>query len=337
MKLIIFLFFISIFSSVSVIWPIENNPSTSIIIYLQGTCSSGKSTLIKSIKQKCDLEIVEEDSIMQRSYVAAVAQRFPYKFTCINHAISQNNLYHALREKDILFKKTASNDDCTKATDALTEIQEELNKPQNLCWKQEISQGISVEVIQKLREVIEKNKNVLLDSWYVKENHIAKLFPNAKIIRVLLYCSLPVAYHRLLMRNEEALLQENLLEKRYLRQLIGSFTALYQISEHPINPIQKVYRNELKQIFEDISQKIEDHDLSTYQKPVFTFTEISRFQFLQIKSQFLQPFETYSSELFYISPRKEHDVIIDNSSQDIQKAVDLIKEILFYNLQSTTT
>ena len=124
---------------------------TPCIIYLKGTCSSGKSTFIrKFISQYENVEVVDEDAIMHRSYVDAVAERFPAEFTTISSAIALENLYHALREKDVLFKKTASQAECAKAAAILAMIQEELDKPQNLAWKQEVSRGIDAEVLKNL-------------------------------------------------------------------------------------------------------------------------------------------------------------------------------------------
>lgn len=296
------------------------------IIYLKGTCSAGKSTLIRPLlNQWGNLEIVDEDSIMHRSYIEAVATRYPHEFDCIKQAIAQENLYHALREKDVLFKKTATKEECVKATNALYKIQEELNKPENLAWKQEISREIDTEVLRHIREAIEQKKNVLLDSWYIKPNHLNLYFPETKIIRVLIYSSLQNTYERFLKRNKEALIQENLLEKRYLRQLVGSFFSLYQIDTHPLQPIHEIKKHELDQVLDVISQSFKGSNPS-YQKPIFTFEEISQTYFLKMKGEFLRPFEN-SGDTFYISPKEKQDIIIDNTMNDIQKALNSLKEI----------
>jgi shikimate kinase len=333
MKLVLLLFFNFICLGPEIICSAECEPSP-LIIYLKGTCSAGKTSLAQSVKQHCDLEIIDEDSIMQRSYVEAVAGRFPCKFECITLAIAPSNLYHALREKDILFKMTASSEECTNAEKALNEIQEELDKEENLDWKLKISHEINEEVIQKLGDAIAKNKNALLDSWYLKEPQIKKLFPDAKMITLLLYCPLNAAYERLNKRNETALLLGNLQEKRYLRQLLGSFIALYQISEHPTGSLEKVSRNELAQIFEMFSRQIEMEnpdpiDRPEGPKPIFTFAKLSRSQFLQMKSHLLRPLELSPSALFYVSPKNEYDLIIDNSNQDILEIIKSIKHRTF--------
>lgn len=66
---------------------------------------------------------------MHRSYVDAVAIRFPETFDVIKQAITKENLYHALREKDVLFK----NGESVEALNALQMIQDELN--QDMPWR----------------------------------------------------------------------------------------------------------------------------------------------------------------------------------------------------------
>lgn len=323
----LFFLFCFIILSTTIVYAIECEPRPPVIIYLKGTCSSGKTSFTQSIAKQCDIEIVDEDSIMQSSYVQAVKNRFPDKFTHIAHVISGNNFYHALREKDILFKKDALNADCLVAQKALSEIQEELNNSQNQFWKQKVSNEINNKVIENLTEAIKKNKNVILDSWYLKESDIKKLFPEIKLLTLLLYCPLSIAFDRLQTRNETALLHENLQEKRYLRQLLGSFSAIYEISTNPALKLQEISRSDLEQTFNTLLQFI-DNDSEFVQKPIFTFAKLSLQQFLQMKSKFLKPLESTSGDVFYISPQKQYDLIIDNSTSNIQKAVNALKELL---------
>lgn len=96
--------------------PSSIESKTPIIVYLKGTCCAGKSTLIQSIRQRWDnLEIVDEDPIVHRTFPDAVSLRFPVEYASIIKAIAEQNLYHALRAKDILFKKTATQEECIKA------------------------------------------------------------------------------------------------------------------------------------------------------------------------------------------------------------------------------
>ena len=106
------------------------------IIYLKGTCCAGKTTLIQAIREKeFDLEIIDEDSVAHRRYPQAVAQRFPSAYASLVKAIAEENLYHALRINDLLFKKGVVQEARIEAEQALRMIQDELNARDNLSWK----------------------------------------------------------------------------------------------------------------------------------------------------------------------------------------------------------
>ena len=270
--------------------------------------------------------VVDEDEIMQRSYVDAVALRFPKEFALISQVIAKENIYHALREKDVLFKKTAMSAECAKAMKTLLAIQEELNKPENISWKLDVSRGIDLEVLKNIRAAFVLNKPVLLDSWYIKPKHLKEHFPESKVIRVLLYCPLSIAYERLIKRNKEAELKENLQEKRYLRQLAGSFFSMYQLTKEPCQMNQKVSKIGLNTVLNTMSSALVDRGLD-YVKPVFTFDEVPSELFLQLKNEFLRPFENYGAEELYISPKDEQDIIVDTSQEDLQKSIQRLNKV----------
>ncbi len=260
------------------------------VTYLKGTCSAGKSTYIRSLPDT--FVIVDEDVIMHRFYVEAVAVRFPIEFAIISKEIADENLYHALREKEVVHKTL-------EAGHALKKIQDELD--QDLPWRQNVSQKIDEEVLSKIRDAYVKDQNVILDSWYIKPERLELEFPDAHIIKVLLYCPLSVAYERFLKRNKESEASGNLSEKRYLRQLVGSYFSLYQLSAD--RGIEKVNLDTtLDQIEKSL---VGDHP---YKKPVFTFEEISRGCFQEMRCKFMQ---NGSGDL-YIEPRDCYDKIIVN-------------------------
>ncbi len=305
---------------------IAKNP---MIICFKGTCSSGKSTLIKSIALKYkNLVIIDEDAIVFKRYAEAIAQRFPNESATITKAVDDHNFYHSLRIEGVYyFKDTSTKEDCFNAKQAIIKIQDELNKPENLSWKQEISGNITQEVLNNIWLALKQNKNILLDAWYVTSHHLQELFPEAFISRVLIYCSLPVAYERLLKRNEEAIIKGNLQEKRLIGQLLGSFLFLYDINHHPKQAIQRIDINDLDQTFNLILQKIPNADCLKF-KPIFTFQEISYQQFQTIYLNFVNKFKEFEFNNFYISSKEEYDLIIDNSSTDIQKTLNSFSQIL---------
>lgn len=300
----------------------------STIIYLQGSCSSGKSTFVQALSEEYPkLAIVDEDSIMHEAYVSAVAARFPREFFLIQQVIAPENLYHALREKDIYYKNESSPEIRTEAASSLTFIQEELDRQENLSWKQEVSRSIDREVLRSISAALQDNRDVLLDSWYIHPTRLQIEFPDAKIIRVLLYCSLPKSFERFEARNAKAIEQGNLQEKRYPRQLVGSFFSLYQIGSEPEQPIHKVQKCSFEPTIATLEKYFSGTHLQ-YNKPVFTFQEPSKALFLQSAQEFLGPFDTFAVDELYIAPKEHQDVIIDNTEGNPAKAIEAVQRYL---------
>lgn len=283
------------------------------IIYLKGSTCAGKSTLIKSINQRWeDLEIVDGDSIVLRRYPEAIAERFPFEYEVVTRAIADENLYHALRAGDILFKTHASEEECRRAELAISTIQGELNQSENLPWRLAIAETIRQEILNLTKEAIHRGKSVLLDTWYFKANEIEESFPELATIRVMLYCPFEIAYERLLKRNNEATAHCNLLEKRYLAQLMSSFCSLYRVSDQPNQQLQMINRHDLEQIFGMISQDLDEGDPEKPQ-PVFSIEEITQSKFQKLQREFMEPFEKFQCENLYITPVEQQDLIIDNT------------------------
>lgn len=328
MSLRLFAIAVVFISSSTYLYPSNIDSKTPIIVYLKGTCCAGKSTLIQSIGQRWEnLEIVDEDPIVHRTYPNAVALRFPTEYINIIKAIAEYNLYHALRQKDILFKKSATQEECIKASNAVSFIQNELNQSQNLLWKEEVNEEIRKEIIETIQLALQNKKNILLDSWYFTADQIQELFPTTPVVRVMLYCPFPIVYERLLKRNKDSIEQENLQEKRGMNQLMGSFCSLYQMSDQPAQPIQIINRQELDKIFNSVCLTLECENIHD-QEQIFTFGEYSQSRFQKLQTEFMQPFVELGSANLYISPKEKQDLIIDHATGDIEKALDLLKEVI---------
>lgn len=311
------------------IYSIESVKKSSCIIYLKGSCSAGKSTFIQSLLdcgQK--IEVIDEDSIMQKTYVNAIAGRFPYEYACIKRVISQENLYHAIREKDVLFKTNTCEDERKKAADALCVLQEELNRTENASWKQKVSHSIDLQVLQHTKQAIEKGNIVLLDSWYINPEHLEFSFPETKLCKVLLYCSFKNAYERFIKRNDKALEEENLSEKRYIRQLIGSFISLYEISGRSDGAIELVNKFELQKVFSTIASSLKNGP-DFYQKQIFTFEEISKPYFMKLENEFLLSIEkSWENETqLYIRPKEKYHIILNNEKSN-ENIIYLLKDAI---------
>lgn len=313
---------IRFFSLILLFSAFTNHAESASIIHLKGTSCAGKTTLVNFLSEKLkDLEIIDEDALVIEAYPKAVAEKFPDEYACITKAVAEINMYHALRLKDVLFKKTATQEECIEAERSLCAIQTQLN--QSLNWKQSVSAGITQEIINRLTLLYEEDKNVLIDAWYLTADQIQHLFPEANILRVLLYCPFSIAYERLIKRNAESIALEDLRQKRLISQLMGSFCSLYKISEGDEPSIESVCKCELNAIFDAIALILPEKGEP---KLVFTYGEMSQDQFKKLQSDFLQSFADFEKP--HISPKDRYDLIIDNTFGNLKKALKALFEML---------
>lgn len=293
-----------------------------VIFLFKGSCSSGKSTIIRHLGESTDgFVFVDEDSIVYEKYVEAIARRFSSDFQKIAAAITENNIYPALRYKNIFFKSDATTQECLEAEDALQTIQAELNSTASIPWKKEVSVSVSKEVVKRVQEALNIGKHVIVDSWYISGDDMREMFPEVKIIQTLVYCPFPVAYQRFVHRNKESIQTGNLQEFRQIRQLL-SFFSLYHITHSSKGAVQSIDVGDMNRTLDLISAQLEG-DRALTAKPVFTFEEISRTEFDWFRSNYGDCLEG-SDRTTYIVANEHYDLIIDTSRDDLEEAAAVI-------------
>jgi guanylate kinase len=279
-----------------------------IIILLKGTCSSGKSTLIQSIADSdMNIEIVDEDTYVHDGYLSAIQTRFPLEYNAIAEAIDYDNMYLSLRSNDMIYNSHSSYPERCIAEKYILDLRQELNKPEYLNWKNSVSENITDTCLDAMKNALEHGKSVLLDAWYISGNRIRGLFPNNTIIKILLYCELQEGYRRLMERNLKCQTTRNIREKRSAAQLIGSFNLLYKVSKTPLQPIHKFNFETFNNLMAEIEETL---PVTTTLAQVFSFKECSKSEFRGLQLNFLKDFEHNNC---YITPKENHDLIIDNT------------------------
>jgi len=148
------------------------------IIYLKGSFSAGKSTLINTIKQHFeDVAIVDEDEILYAYYPRFFAEKFPEEYQIILNGIDELNIFRATRTEDVLFKPTAFESDRISAKEAISEILRKLDLPCNTHFKKEINNHIDSQFLQTIQSALHDGKAVLIDTWHFNAKQIQELFP----------------------------------------------------------------------------------------------------------------------------------------------------------------
>lgn len=297
------------------------------IIYLKGTCSAGKSTFGKTFEQQAHKWVfIDDDIIAYSSFLLAIARRFPQEYVIIERVIAPSNLYHAFCRKEVLFYENADEQVRQDAMKALSTVHDMLDAPENRPWVLEVTQQVRTEVLTKIRSVFQQGKNVFLDSWFFTAAEIQERFQTTRVIRLMLYCSLPVVAERLQKRNEEGQACGNIEAKRHVKQLMSSFCDLYEVHTNPQQPIERITKTELDTQFDLMLASVKKANVTSLKK-TFTQQEATVELFEKMRAEFMHPYEVANTDSLFIAPKKAQHFIV-NGSFTAQKTIDSIKQIV---------
>jgi hypothetical protein len=313
-------------------FPIEFKPAfDSDILLLKGACSSGKSSLLRHIREQdpsSEILTVEEDVIVTQAYLKAIADLFPFEYVQILTAIDSFNLYPALRYRKFTFMPTSTAEECANAEEALHKIQDALNLDEMHSWKKQLSEQIEQEIFDQIASSSRSKTTVILDSWYISAKTLDRQFPvsnekpftsESQVKTLLLYCPFSVMYQRFLKRNEEAEQLGNFENYRQLRQLLSFFSLFdLKIKQNKLEldqseVLEELDLDELNLILDKISTSLEDLPTS-HLRENFTFQEISRSEFEWLRNEYGSHLRE-PGQTCYVVPKNTYDFIV-NTGRD---------------------
>ncbi len=294
------------------------------IIYLKGTCSSGKSSSTHAFREDSRWVVIDEDRLVIAYYVEFWKKAYPEELAIIEHAIEPHNIFIAIKRNMICFREGASFDDQKNAKEALSSIQKKILSTY-ATWKLEPHKEIRECIEKKIEEAEIAKKQVLLDSWFYTSQQIQQLFPKTIVSTVMLYSPLDICIERLRQRNLDCDRKSDFREKRYKHNVLLSFFSLYALSSKPKGSITEISKNALRELFLQI-----DKDLSS--DPSYALApiekEISKEAFQRSAAEFLKPFEESTSEILYLVPKSEQDLIVNSSLLDKESLGLFLKKAL---------
>lgn len=313
----LFLFFVLLFS-----FSVEAKEPQ--VVYLKGACCSGKTSLNKQIaKEWRDWTIVDDDALVIDIWSEALAQRYQEVFEAASDKIGKVNLYHAIRFGDLVFNQEVTDIEQETLVQQIAHMQKELNHPESLAWRQLVHEKVRKRVLEETTAALTEGHNVLIDSWYYTAEKIEELFPQAHMTRVMLYSSLPKAYERLQKRNRDSVTMKDMDQARNIAQLMITFTWLYKVSDASSQSIQPTEKSTFEEIFSLMAQRLEEKEAEDRSK-LFTFSEFSFAEFMEMKNDFMRPFEEQQGPLF-LSPYSRQDLIIDTSDLATEEILQLLQ------------
>ncbi len=203
------------------------------VIFLHGAGCAGKTSICREMEQHHGWKVVEEDDICYREEAIHWKKKFPKEFSAIQSAVEEQNIPHAVKRKQILFRPNASDDVRTRAKDAINIIQETLNSPSsesNTTWRE----ALIIQTILKLA----KDHNVVVETWLLKPEHIQQVAAEHDVRHIIAYCPFIEIVKRTLKRNSDALIDgKDISNLRFFHQTLKGFTRRYDLRDTPHDSI----------------------------------------------------------------------------------------------------
>lgn len=293
-----------------------------VIVFLKGTGCAGKTSLCSALlTADSSWKIVDEDALYIKEAVDNFRNTFAQEFGHIETAIAQENIFHAIKRNQILFKETATAQEKTEAEIVIYSIKKRLdqctsiNKRTNNEWHDELK----AQLLSSIRERADAGFNVIVDSWLLEPQHIEMLRQEYKVAIVLTYCPFKELVNRTLTRNYHALLNKNLYAMRYFHQPLMSFMKLYDFQAEPSEQaIDTITREEINNALDVVELALVcSNNLCGGSVDIFSREEFSRSQLYEYRTSLMGKF--LDTDILYVIPKNSIDCVIKTMGINAQE------------------
>lgn len=274
-----------------------------IVVFLQGTSRSGKSSICSVMEQQERWNVI--GSMYFPFCLDNFATLFPEQLTCIQKGIAPENIRHAVTRDMFMFNKGISERRKQKIMNAARYIQDYFSNPMVYAQHKKELSDFSLHEIQK---GLKTGNNLLADvSWYVTREQLASVVPTPIIISALVYCPFVITIDRLVQRNVISLETGSIMNYRFFSEPLMSFMALYDVSSEDDNAIDTLDKTELLKCLDNIEKHLSVESIPS-DNSGFMMHELTRQKLDEYRILFLHKFA--DSQTLYIRPRKMYDIIL---------------------------
>lgn len=286
-------------------------------VFLHGSGCAGKTSLCKKlIELDPSWKYIEEDGIFYQEAAKYWKNEFSTEFASIEESIDPANVLHAVMRNQILFKTSASNEQRLRAKHAIAHIQQTLNsrarKQENdgkTSWADLLRDEITQIIMNHAR-----NHNVIVDTWFLKPEHIRRVTDNHKVVHVIAYCTFYKVVERTMKRNHEALMNgKDISNTRFFHQALKSFAGIYDLSDNPDKSIASIDKESVIRALDLVEFQLQDSPQATGAAKTFTRGEFSNTEFQEFRDALLSKF---TSERAYVVPKLPFDMTVITDDTD---------------------
>lgn len=300
--------------------------ATGIVILLRGTGCAGKTSICKEITRFSEWRVVDEDAIYYERAALRWKELFPQEYACIEAAIDPQNILHAVMRNQILYRHGLTEDARTQAYLAIQTIQNNLNnedeviRAKNKEWHAQLAKYI-IEEIKNLAQ----SHNVIVDTWFLKQDHIADIKTVCIVKEVLAYCPFDCLVKRTIARNASALINgADISCMRFFHQALMSFLNRFELADAAEGAIDLVSKSDLEHALNLVELARTESHTATGSVKLFTRGEFSSGQFEEYKDKLLSKFVL--KEQLYLVPKMPYELLIKtNQLSPVESATLIIK------------
>lgn len=287
------------------------------IVMLMGSGSAGKTSIGKAL-QSIDSHwaIIDEDIIYRELFFEKVAEIFPEELATIEKVIAPYNRFHAIQRNEFVFYESVDTVLRAEAEKAIKIIQDYCYfGAQAKIFRELFYKEFQDRTIRIIDKAVKENKNVLLDSWYITSEKVQETFANACVMKTLVFCSLSSTYEHFKKRNRDALLSNNIDNKRCYQQLIPHYVSLYRATTTSTKKaIAKSNKQEIEAIFDHIGNELP--------KSV-VLREMTVDELNELRREFIP--QDLSDENVFTESKNEYDMLLNT---DVMTAEDAARFLL---------
>lgn len=301
--------------------------SRATLVLLVGPACAGKSTLMKKIIE-IDPSIkigYDQDYSYHKEARDFIAHEFKDEYYVLSQAIAHDNIFHALKYNEVVFKKNIDAALQERVIKLLKKIRNTLDNPNN---------NLSKKCKADYREHLEKtlhsyattNDCYLIDSWIatMSPSMLSELRKRYNVIVICVYTSLAESVQRLQARNTRGLIEDNLSNNRFYRYVIDGIKYAYRITVNEKNAIDILERDKVVELFDAIIPLLaQEPKFPSY--AAFSNGDYTREELMDLKEAFLKEFNLVEHNSVSICPNYSYDYVINSSGKT---AEELARDVL---------
>lgn len=300
----------------------ELTSSKGSIVFLRGPCSAGKSSICKALSQQDkSWKSIDEDDYRIRVTLRAIKKEFPLQFAVIKKSINKCNRYHALQRKEILFKETTNEQRKQLVLKSIDDIQNAMvSNPQYSDFTSQVDSITRNKLITDITKYASKGYNVIVDSWFLKEEDFQLFKKKFPFLLGIAYAPLQVLLERVNKRNAAAYKTNNLISKRFIRQVLESFSNSYIFTSNSTAVVlDQLSKETLISCLENIRSQL---SMKSEQKHQLLFKEITPEELDAFKEKMLTKF---NEQKVNIAIDSKYDFVINTKENEPEFFAQLIK------------